>query len=154
MLDEVALLVGVKETGEQAQIAGLGRDPGLQLGRRHVSIVLGGPASTLVEVHAVHHLDPVAGAEGHRVAGVRGVIARSTLAPRPAVRQSALGSRGAATPERRAARTAPIGGRGVSCPWTWLGRRPQAPPRRALSADPWRPTAHAPRVAARPDRRG
>src|SRR5581483_5022638 len=80
MLDEVALVVGLEEARDQP---GLGPDFGdvaLELLVVHRAVVLGVTASELVEVDAVHHLDPVACDRAHELANSRTAPIRSRAA--------------------------------------------------------------------------
>ena len=56
-LDELALVVGLKEADDQPQLRRPGADPPLQLGEIEASVMLGVAAAQLVQVDPVHHLD-------------------------------------------------------------------------------------------------
>src|SRR5581483_7447111 len=65
VLDEVALVVGLKEARRQAELASVVRDRALEFGERRPAVLLGVPPPDLIEVGAVHHLDPVSGVRAH-----------------------------------------------------------------------------------------
>src|SRR4051812_8200094 len=58
-LDERAFLVGVEEARLEAEVTGPVPDAHLQLDQGESAVVLRVALSEHVEVHAVHHLDPV-----------------------------------------------------------------------------------------------
>ena len=60
VLDELALVVGLKEARGQAQLPGGLGDLELELGEGQLPVVGGVPPAQLIEVDAVHHLDSIA----------------------------------------------------------------------------------------------
>src|SRR5207248_9104414 len=59
-LDEIAVVVGVKEACLEAVLSRGRRDPPLERIELQLAVVSGIAAAELVEVDAVHHFDPVA----------------------------------------------------------------------------------------------
>src|SRR5207248_7051916 len=84
--DDVALVVGVKEAGLEAQLIRRRLDPDLELVQRQPPVVGRIPAAQLVEVDPVHDLDPIADAHP---------VTNSRTAPLSAPRETPCPGRGA-----------------------------------------------------------